>query len=83
MFLQFTDRNLKAQGHLLGGLGRLVGDVHPIALLPKVSNVLKSLYDHDIHDEEVLRTPEGTGALGCTTWMSYLGVYCNGFEDGR
>jgi len=31
----------------------------------------------------LLRTPEGTGALGCTTWMSYLGVYCNGFEDGR
>jgi len=31
----------------------------------------------------LLRTPEGTGALWCTTWKSYLGVYCNGFEDGR
>jgi len=31
----------------------------------------------------VLRTPVGTGALQCTPWHSYLGVYCNGFEDGR
>jgi len=39
--------------------------------------------DYSIVTMNLLRTPEGTGALWCTTWMSYLGVYCNGFEDGR
>jgi len=37
---------------------------------------------HSWNVNSVLRTPVGTGALQCTTWISYLGVYCNGFEDG-
>jgi len=52
--LQFTIGNVKAQRYLLGGFEQLVGNVHPDALLSKVPNILKSFYDLDILDEEVI-----------------------------
>lgn len=54
LFLRFTHENQKAQKYLLGGFEQLVGNVHPDALMPKVAHILKSFYDHDIVDEEIL-----------------------------
>ena len=54
MCLQFTHENLKAQRYLLGGFEQLVGNVHRDVLLPKVPHILKTFYDLDIIDEEIL-----------------------------
>lgn len=54
LFLRFTQENTKAQKYLLGGLEQLIGIVHTEALLPKVAHILKSFYDMDIIEEEVL-----------------------------
>lgn len=51
---QFTYDNDKAQKCLLGGFELLVGNVHKDTLLAKVPVILKSFYDHDILDEEVV-----------------------------
>ncbi|KAI9011815.1 domain found in IF2B/IF5-domain-containing protein [Hyaloraphidium curvatum] len=44
----------KAQKALLGGIERLVGEMYPEELMPKVIKVLKLLYDEDLIDEEVM-----------------------------
>ncbi len=43
----------KHQKSLLGGLERLVGEIHP-ELVAKVPQILKALYDADILEEEVI-----------------------------
>ncbi|XP_048734668.1 eukaryotic translation initiation factor 5-like [Ostrea edulis] len=54
LFLRFCHENPKSQKYMLGGIEQLVGNVHKEELLPKVPHVLKTLYDLDIIDEEVL-----------------------------
>lgn len=39
---------------MLGGLEQLIGNVYKESLMPKVPHILKTLYDLDILDEEVL-----------------------------
>ncbi len=53
-FLQFTHENSKAQKYLLGGFEQIVGNVFKDTLMPKVPHILKTFYDLDILDEEVL-----------------------------
>lgn len=54
LLLRFTHENQKAQRYLLGGVEQLVGNVHKDKLMPKVCAILKTLYDLDIVDEEVI-----------------------------
>ena len=51
-FLLFTHNNLKSQKHLLCTVEKIV-ERYKELLLPKISTILKSLYDHDIVEEEV------------------------------
>ncbi|XP_018021523.1 eukaryotic translation initiation factor 5 [Hyalella azteca] len=53
LLLLFTHGNDKSQKYLLGALEKLV-EMKKEALLPKVPHILKTLYDHDIVDEEVI-----------------------------
>jgi len=53
LLLRFTNENQKAQKYLLGGIEKTV-EVNKVALLPKVATILKTLYDEDIIDEEVI-----------------------------
>nr|CAG4651805.1 EOG090X05QT [Triops cancriformis] len=53
LLLRFTHGNAKAQKALLGGVECVI-QLHQQALLPKVTHILKFLYDSDIMDEEVL-----------------------------
>ena len=39
---------------MLGGLEKLIGDLHKEELMPKVPHILKLCYDSDIIDEEVI-----------------------------
>lgn len=50
---RFTTGNKKAQKSLLGGVECVV-QLHQDTLLPKVAHILKTLYDLDILEEEVL-----------------------------
>lgn len=54
LLMRFTKDNVKAQRYLLGGFEQLVGNVHRDALLPKVPHILKTFYESDILDEEVI-----------------------------
>lgn len=54
LFLLFTQMNTKAQKAVLGGLEQLIGKVYKEALMPKVPHILKSAYDLDLLEEEVL-----------------------------
>ncbi|XP_064621968.1 eukaryotic translation initiation factor 5-like [Lineus longissimus] len=54
VFLRFCHENIKAQRYLLGGFELLVGKVHRDTLLPKVPHIIKSLYDLEILEEEVI-----------------------------
>jgi len=54
LFCRFTHNNKKGQRYLLGGLEQLIGNVHHDALVPKVPLILKTFYDLDILDEEVI-----------------------------
>ncbi|XP_064601567.1 eukaryotic translation initiation factor 5-like [Liolophura sinensis] len=54
LFLRFCHGNKKAQKYMLGGLEQLIGNVYKENLMPKVPHILKTLYDLDILDEEVL-----------------------------
>lgn len=54
LLLRFCHNNTKAQKYLLGGIEQLVGKVHKDDLLPKVTHILKQLYDTDVVDEEVI-----------------------------
>lgn len=51
---QFTHENPKAQKYLLGGFELLVGKVYRDTLMPKVPAILKTFYDMDILEEEVI-----------------------------
>lgn len=53
VLLRFTNDNQKAQKYLLGGFEKTV-ELHKEGLLPKVAAILKTFYDEDIIDEEVL-----------------------------
>jgi len=53
LLLRFTLDNKKAQKSLLGGIECII-QLHSDALLPKVSNIFKALYDLDIVEEETI-----------------------------
>ncbi|KAL1138962.1 hypothetical protein AAG570_009023 [Ranatra chinensis] len=53
LFLRFTHEDPKAQKYLMSGIELVVG-MHKDSLLPKVSAILKLLYDMDILEESVL-----------------------------
>lgn len=70
LLLRFTHENQKAQKYLLGGFEKTV-EAHKEALLPKVAGILKTFYDEDILDEEVIiewgkkvRTKKSVGLSG-------------------
>ncbi|KAA0708754.1 Eukaryotic translation initiation factor 5 [Triplophysa tibetana] len=52
-FLRFCHNNKKAQKYLLGGFECLV-KLHQSQLLPRVSIILKALYDADLLEEDVI-----------------------------
>ena len=52
-FIQFVLDNKKAQKTLIGAFEILVGKVYP-ALMPRVPHILKTFYDEDIIEEEVI-----------------------------
>ncbi|XP_051511944.1 eukaryotic translation initiation factor 5-like [Myxocyprinus asiaticus] len=52
-FLRFCHNNKKAQKYLLGGFECLV-KLHQSQLLPRVSVILKDLYDADLVEEDVI-----------------------------
>ncbi|KAL8599509.1 hypothetical protein ACOMHN_066908 [Nucella lapillus] len=54
LFLTFCQDSHKAQRYLLGGLEMLIGREYNAALMPRVPHVLKTFYDLDILDEEVI-----------------------------
>lgn len=54
LFLRFLGNNQKAQKHLMGAFEQLVGTSYPKKLMPKVVHILKSFYDNDLVEEEVL-----------------------------
>ncbi|KAL5008882.1 hypothetical protein ScPMuIL_014463 [Solemya velum] len=54
LFISFCHENHKAQKYLLGGIEQLVGMVHKDTLLPKMPHILKTLYDADILEEEII-----------------------------
>ena len=53
VFLRFTNDNQKAQKYLLGGFEKTV-EMRKDKLLPKVAAILKTFYDEDIIEEEVI-----------------------------
>merc|ERR1712018_524888 len=53
LMLRFTNENTKAQKYLMGGIEKTI-ETHKDVLLPKVAHILKSFYDEDIIDEEVI-----------------------------
>lgn len=53
LLLLFTNGNAKSQKYLLGAIEKVI-DIKREALLPKVPHILKSLYDNDVVEEEVL-----------------------------
>jgi len=53
LLLRFTNENTKAQKYLMGGIEKTI-ETHKDVLLPKVAHILKSFYDEDIIDEEVI-----------------------------
>uniref|UniRef100_A0A183DSL6 Eukaryotic translation initiation factor 5 n=1 Tax=Gongylonema pulchrum TaxID=637853 RepID=A0A183DSL6_9BILA len=50
---RFTERDHKAQRHLLGGIEQLIAKYEE-TLLPRTCRILKDLYDYDILEEEVI-----------------------------
>lgn len=53
LLLRLLHENQKAQKYLMGAFEILVGKSYPVQLMPKVPHILKSLYDHDLVEEEV------------------------------
>jgi translation initiation factor 5 len=53
LFLRFTHENQKAQKYLLGGVEKTI-EAFKEALLSKVPVIMKTFYDEDIIDEEVI-----------------------------
>lgn len=54
LLLLFTHGNIKSQKYLLGAIEKLT-DMKKDVLLPKIPIILKTLYDTDIVDEEILQ----------------------------
>ncbi|XP_057315024.1 eukaryotic translation initiation factor 5-like [Hydractinia symbiolongicarpus] len=54
LLLHFLANNQKAQKHFMGAFELLVGQYFPNKLMPKVAHILKSFYDNDLVEEEVL-----------------------------
>jgi len=54
LFLRFLANNQKAQKHFMGAFELLIGQQYPKLLMPKVAHILKSLYDEDYVEEEVM-----------------------------
>ncbi|CAH1792390.1 unnamed protein product [Owenia fusiformis] len=54
LLLRFTHENHKAQKYLLGAFEKIVGELHKKELMPKVALILKTFYDLDVIDEEII-----------------------------
>ncbi|XP_070578994.1 eukaryotic translation initiation factor 5-like isoform X2 [Ptychodera flava] len=54
LFLRIVHDSKKAQKNLLGAFEILVGKMHSAELMPKVVHILKSLYDADLLEEDVI-----------------------------
>jgi len=54
LFLRFLNNNQKAQKFFLGAFELTVGMAYPNTLIPKVAHILKSFYDLDLVEEEIL-----------------------------
>jgi len=54
LFLRFLGNNQKAQKNFMGAFEITVGQAYPDALIPKSAHILKSFYDQDYVEEEVL-----------------------------
>ncbi|CAI9734586.1 eukaryotic translation initiation factor 5-like [Octopus vulgaris] len=54
LLLRFCNDSPKAQKYLLSGIEILVGKIHKDVLMSKVPHILKTLYDEDILDEDVI-----------------------------
>lgn len=54
LFLRFLGNNQKAQKHFMGAFELLVGQSFPDKLMPKVAHILKSFYDNDFVEEEII-----------------------------
>ena len=53
LLLQFLNENQKSQKYFLGGIEQVVA-LHAKTLVPKVPVILKTIYDLDLVEEEVL-----------------------------
>jgi translation initiation factor 5 len=53
LLYRFMKGDAKAQRHFLGGIEQLI-EKHKDKLLPLAPNIIKSLYDHDLVEEEVI-----------------------------
>lgn len=53
LFLRFALKNQKAQKYLMGGIEKTI-ETHKDVLLPKAGHILKTFYDEDILEEEVI-----------------------------
>jgi translation initiation factor 5 len=54
LLLRFCVENKKGQKYLLGGLEKVIGDIYKDKLFNKAMSILKTLYDLDILDEDVI-----------------------------
>ena len=54
LFLRFLGNNQKAQKNFMGAFELTVGMAFPDELIPKAAHILKTFYDTDLVEEEVL-----------------------------
>lgn len=54
LLLRFCVDNKKGQKYLLGGLEKIIGDIYKEKLFNKAMSILKTFYDLDILDEDVI-----------------------------
>jgi len=54
LFLRFLHNNQKAQKNFMGAFELTVGMSHPDTLIPKVAHILKTFYDLDLVEEDIL-----------------------------
>jgi len=54
LFLRFLNDNQKAQKNFLGAFELTVGMAYPNTLIPKAAHILKTFYDLDLVEEEIL-----------------------------
>jgi len=54
LFLRFLANNQKAQKNFMGAAEITIGSAYPDQLIPKTAHILKTFYDQDLVEEEVL-----------------------------